>query len=101
MDDVQITVKKLIDDLTEHRRRYYDLSEPIISDIEYDALHQLFIDYQKKYPEIIENIGWKPFGKVITHKHKMLSLESTQDMLVVLGIFAHQNYKQDNYRNRF
>jgi DNA ligase (NAD+) len=92
MDDVQITIKKLIDELTEHKRRYYDLNEPIISDIEYDALHQLFVDYQKKYPEIVEEIGWKPFGKVVTHKHKMLSLESTQDLLVVLGTFIHHKW---------
>lgn len=88
MDDLKYTIKRLQDELCEHRRRYYELNDPVISDIEYDKLYETFLDYENKYPEIVDSIGWKPYGNTFKHVHKMLSLNSTRDILRVIGMFG-------------
>ena len=38
MEDIKQTMKKLVDELNEHSRRYYVEDNPTISDYEYDML---------------------------------------------------------------
>lgn len=81
-------IDKLIQEITYHRYRYYELDDPIISDSEFDALHEQLMEYQKKYPEINDTVGWKSPDAAIAHIHPMLSLRSTRELLVVIGLFA-------------
>lgn len=89
MNNIQRTIKRLQDELCEHRRRYYELNDPIVSDYEYDVLYDTFLNYKKKYPELVDSIGWKPHGNTSQHMYKMLSLNSTRDILQVLGLFGN------------
>jgi DNA ligase (NAD+) len=71
--------------IEEHNYRYYQLSNSIISDIEFDQLMQELIDLEKTYPEYLhpnsptQRVGGtitKEF-KTVTHKYPMLSLGNT------------------------
>lgn len=82
-------VNKLQEELNYHRKRYYIDDSPIISDQQFDALHDQFLTYQKEYPELIDQVGYRSETDSVVHVHPMLSLKSTKDMLTVSGIFAH------------
>lgn len=92
-DETKILIDKLKNDLEYHRRRYYELDDPIISDQEYDALYDQYLNYQKQYPELADSVGWKPFGAEYNHHHRMLSLRSTKDMIAVSAVFIRHNCK--------
>ena len=70
--------------LNEYNKYYYDKSDPVISDEEYDQLKREIIDIEQKYPELINkespslNVGFKPSKnfKKIKHKVPMLSLSN-------------------------
>ncbi len=82
-------VKKRIEELAkvleEHNHRYYVLSDPAISDKEYDDLMRELITLEEKYPEFkdinspSQRIGSKldAASANITHKAKMYSLDNT------------------------
>ena len=61
---------------------YYDKSDPIVSDQEFDFLKKEILDIEKKYPNLInnispsENVGFKPskIFKKVNHKSPMLSM---------------------------
>jgi len=73
--------------LNEYNKYYYDKSDPVISDEEYDQLKREIIDIEQKYPELINkespslNVGFKPSKnfKKIKHKVPMLSLSNAFD----------------------
>lgn len=75
----------LVKQIHKHRRQYYVLNQPIISDAEYDALEQELIKLESEYPDLIDpnsptqRIGNTPldsFNKV-QHLTPMLSLDNT------------------------
>jgi DNA ligase (NAD+) len=84
---IKENIDKLQEELRYHRYQYYVLDDPIISDKEFDTLHQLFLDYQHKYPELVDSIG-SPVGNFF-HKHKMLSLRSTREEMDVGSFFVN------------
>lgn len=43
--------KKLVEELIEHDRHYYDETKPVISDYEYDQLMFFLKEYEKEHPE--------------------------------------------------
>jgi DNA ligase (NAD+) len=84
-----MTVKEKIEELSkileEHNYKYYVLSEPTISDYEFDKLLEELIDLEKKHPEYLspdspsQRVGGqitKEF-KSVKHKYPMLSLSNT------------------------
>ena len=48
----------LVDEVTEHDRRYYVDANPTISDVEYDALHRKLVELERAHPDWI--VAWSP-----------------------------------------
>jgi DNA ligase (NAD+) len=77
----------LVDELTEHDRRYYVDAEPSISDVEYDRLSRALRDAEAAHPEWV--VAWSPTRRVghapvsdfpkVTRPVAMLSLDNTYD----------------------
>ena len=84
-DSVKYKIEKLRHDLNEHNYKYYVLSQPSISDFEYDALMRELIEMEEKYPQFFDDNS--PTQRVgndinlefnqIEHKYPMLSLGNT------------------------
>ena len=82
---VRQRIKKLSDELHQHDYRYYVLSEPTISDFEYDALMKELIDLELRYPELVspdsptQRVGGEPTKEfpTVVHDIPMLSLANT------------------------
>lgn len=89
MKAIRDQIGKLQEEIRYHRRRYYELNDPVISDDEFDSLHNQLLEFQKKYPEIVDEIGYKPEKGNVQHVYKMLSLSSTHDLINVGSIFVH------------
>ena len=70
--------------LNKYNKFYYDKSNPIVSDNDYDILKKNIIEIEKKYPKLISkespsfSVGFKPSKnfKKIKHKIPMLSLNN-------------------------
>lgn len=83
------TPKELIDKLRaqlhEHNYKYYILSEPDISDFEFDSLMKQLSELEEKYPEFDDpNSPTKRVGsdintsfRQVAHRYPMLSLQNT------------------------
>jgi DNA ligase (NAD+) len=78
-------IQKLRESLHEHNYRYYVLSQPTISDAEYDRLMQELIELEKEHPELYDpdsptqRVGSdidNAFDQVV-HPYPMLSLSNT------------------------
>jgi DNA ligase (NAD+) len=77
----------LVDELTEHDRRYHVESTPTISDIEYDKLVVKLRELERAHPDWI--VAWSPTQRVghapvsefpkVTRPVAMLSLDNTYD----------------------
>ena len=75
-------IKELRDLINYHNRRYYQLDDPEISDVEYDRLMKELIDLEGQFPEIdvsdspTQRVGAAPLKKFATVAHltPMLSL---------------------------
>ncbi len=81
-------IEALSNELNEHNHRYYVLSEPQISDFEFDQLLEELIRLEKEYPEFLvadspsQRVGGgitKEF-KTVKHRYPMLSLGNTYSM---------------------
>lgn len=78
-------VERLRKELHEHDYRYYVLSQPTISDYQYDQLMQRLIELERQYPELItpdsptQRVGGEPTKEfpTVTHEVPMLSLANT------------------------
>ncbi|MCF8379653.1 MAG: NAD-dependent DNA ligase LigA [Bacteroidales bacterium] len=78
-------IEKLRSELTAHNHRYYVLSQPGISDYEYDTLMKELSDLEKNFPELDdENSPSRRVGSDLSvqfetfpHKYPMLSLGNT------------------------
>ena len=75
----------LVDELTEHDRRYYVEADPAISDVEYDKLNKQLLELEKQHQAWI--VEWSPTQRVghapvsefakVTRPVAMLSLDNT------------------------
>ncbi len=76
---------KLVGELIEHDRRYYDEAKPLISDYEYDQKMRSLIDYEKAHPSDIhpnspaQRVSEKPTEGFSQKEHMvpMMSLANT------------------------
>ena len=75
----------LVDELTEHDRRYYVEADPAISDVEYDKLNKQLLELEKQHQAWI--VEWSPTQRIghapasefakVTRPVAMLSLDNT------------------------
>ncbi len=78
-------IEQLSDEINTHNYRYYQLADPIISDLEFDRLLKELEALEKEFPEFLSpNSPTQRVGGEITkefetvfHKYSMLSLENT------------------------
>jgi DNA ligase (NAD+) len=85
MDDVQQLIEFLRKELNQHNYNYYILSQPTISDFEFDRKLQILQELENAYPEFDDpNSPTRRVGndinkefKQISHKYPMLSLSNT------------------------
>jgi len=83
--EAKARIEKLRKEIEEHNHRYYVISEPLISDFEYDILLNELDTLEKKFPEFItETSPTRRVGNDLTkefeqreHKYPMLSLGNT------------------------
>jgi DNA ligase (NAD+) len=84
MTDLQSEMKRLADELREHRYRYYVLDQPVVSDAEYDALERELRNLEAAHPDLADpnsptlRVGAPPvdgFDKV-RHRIPMYSLDN-------------------------
>jgi len=83
--DARAKYLELVDELTEHDRRYYVDANPTISDVEYDKLHKQLLEIEAKHPSWI--VEWSPSRRAghapisefpkVTRAVAMLSLDNT------------------------
>jgi len=82
---VKQKIDKLRKTLRDHDHRYYVLSQPSVSDFEYDQLLNELLDLEQKYPQLItpdspsQRVGGEPTKEfpTVTHEVPMLSLSNT------------------------
>lgn len=88
MADTQQHYLALVDELTEHDRRYHVEANPTISDVEYDKLAKQLVAIEAAHPEWI--VSWSPSQRVghgvvsefakVTRPVAMLSLDNSYDL---------------------
>ncbi len=84
-DQIKAQMRQLSQEIEDHNRRYYELSDPLIPDKEYDDLMRRLVFLEAAYPDLRQpdsptlRVGVKvPSGiKTVDHRPKMLSLENT------------------------
>jgi DNA ligase (NAD+) len=77
-------LKRLADEVREHRHRYYVLDQPTLSDAEYDALERELRDLEAKHPDLADpnsptrRVGAPPLDRFEKARHDtpMLSLDN-------------------------
>jgi DNA ligase (NAD+) len=78
-------MKDLAEQVLEHRRRYFVLDQPVLSDSEYDALERELRDLEARHPEWADpnsptqRVGAAPLDafRKARHRTPMLSLDNT------------------------
>ncbi|MDR2696866.1 MAG: NAD-dependent DNA ligase LigA [Holophagales bacterium] len=83
--DIATRMKYLADQVLEHRRRYYILDQPVISDAEYDAIERELRQLEADYPLLADpnsptkRVGAPPLDRFdkAGHGTPMLSLDNT------------------------
>ena len=91
--EIQEKYKKLRSEIEYHNNLYYNEDKPIISDMEYDKLMRELKDFEKNYPELLEekdNEKNSPTQKIggtasekfskVRHRTPMLSLSNTYNI---------------------
>ncbi len=84
MTELQSEMKRLADELREHRYRYYVLDAPRLSDVEYDALERRLRDLEAAHPDLADpnsptrRVGAPPVDgfEQALHEVPMLSLKN-------------------------
>ena len=87
-EEIKQKMASLSAELKRHNYNYYVLSEPEISDFEFDQLLKELEHWEKQYPEFrdpqspTQQVGGSPIDGFITEKHKrpMLSLGNTYNL---------------------
>ncbi|RMD88117.1 MAG: NAD-dependent DNA ligase LigA, partial [Candidatus Dadabacteria bacterium] len=90
--DPKAEIDKLTEELNEHCYRYYVLSDPIISDAEYDRLYRRLEELERRYPSFkradspTHRVGAPPLEgfKTVHHRVPMLSLSNAMDAREIL-----------------
>lgn len=84
MNDI-LKIKRLVEELNYYRDKYYNESNPEISDLEYDKLYDELYDLEKKTGFVLSNSPTQSVGyevkselKKVVHNHPMLSLDKTK-----------------------
>lgn len=85
MPRVEERIEQLRSEIEQHNYRYYVLSTPLISDVEFDRLMQQLIDLEAQHPELItptsptQRVGSdrNPSFVSVRHSVPMLSLSNT------------------------
>ena len=80
-----IKIEKLSKELHQHNHNYYVLSQPSITDYQFDVMLRELTELENKFPELIsENSPTKRVGgtitkefKTVNHKYRMLSLSNS------------------------
>ncbi len=75
----------LAEEIRRHDHAYYVLTQPAISDQDYDRLYRELLELEAKYPELVtpdsptQRVGGKPVSEFPSHTHAlpMLSLDNT------------------------
>jgi DNA ligase (NAD+) len=85
----------LVDELTEHDRRYYVDADPTISDVEYDRLSQRLRALETEHPDWV--VDWSPTRRIghapvsqfpkVERPVAMLSLDNTYDEAELKAFF--------------
>ncbi len=76
--------KELVEQIDEHRYRYYVLDAPVVADTEYDALERELIDLETAFPELrtpdspTQHVGGAATATFapVTHLERMMSLDN-------------------------
>ena len=83
--EAKLRIEKLSRELDDHNYRYYVLSDPVISDYDFDQMLNELIQLEKQFPSLLiptsptQRVGGtitKEF-KTVRHKYPMLSLGNT------------------------
>lgn len=96
-DAVAAEYRALVEEVQEHRRRYYQLDAPTISDVEYDALERRLRDIERNRPElVVESSPTNTVGgaraemfEPVEHLERMYSLDNAFDH-AELTAWAHR-----------
>jgi DNA ligase (NAD+) len=75
---------RLVEEIREHDRHYYNENAPVISDAEYDALFNRLREIENRFPQLVtpesptQTVGTAPAGGFakVTHRKPMLSLDN-------------------------
>lgn len=85
-----IEMKKLISELNKYRDAYYNRSESLITDHQYDDLYDQLEAMEKESGIVLSNsptgeVGYEVKSKLekVTHSHQMMSLDKTKDVIVL------------------
>jgi len=78
-------IERLSRDINFHNYRYYVLTDPVVSDYEYDLLVKKLEELERQFPELVtpdsptQRVGGEPIKafKSVTHAIPMLSLDNT------------------------
>ena len=87
METLKLKIKRLVEELNEHSRKYYVEDNPSVSDFEYDMMYRELEELEQKYPELI--LPYSPTQRVgdrvlsgfekVTHEVQMQSLNDVFD----------------------
>ncbi|QOX63912.1 NAD-dependent DNA ligase LigA [Anoxybacterium hadale] len=103
--DINQKLYELRNTINYHNEKYYDLSDPEISDTKYDLLMQELKQIEKEYPELVtfdsptQRVGGsakREGGVKVQHKVPMLSL---QDVFNKEDIYQFVNDMQSQFEN--
>lgn len=89
-------IDSLVKELNEHCYRYYVLSQPTVSDAEYDRMYRELEQLERQHPEFVRDdsptkrVGAKPLEgfEQVTHRTPMLSLNNAMDEAELLEFDA-------------
>jgi DNA ligase (NAD+) len=89
----KLRIQELVSNLNDACHRYYVLSEPTMSDAQYDKLYRELEALEAKFPELVQQdsptkrVGSAPSDKFteVKHERPMLSLENAMDEEEILA----------------
>jgi DNA ligase (NAD+) len=85
-------VSELVDQLNKHRRAYYEGNTVLISDAEYDALHQELESLEREFPELIT--GDSPTQTVGGSANEAFSpVEHLERMMSLDNVFSFEEFQ--------
>lgn len=83
-ETAKVRIQELSKQIREHNHNYYVLSEPTVSDADYDKMFRELLELEEEYPELVavdspsQRVGSKVLSefKSVEHKKPMLSLSN-------------------------